>query len=355
MLKNQNINIKIYNQNIKYYKSLGYYNINVGDIIEINLDKLNEKSCIEIEAQCDYCGKTYNKRYVDYTKNKNNSIVKKDACCDCKMLKMQESNFLKYGTINMMDLPEIREKIKNTNILKYGIEYYTQTDEYKNTVKETNLEKYGVENVFQNKDIQEKQKQTNIDKYGVGNVFQSESIKQKSKNTIKEKYGVDNIMQIKEIAEKVRYKTNKTMNKNGTQKTSKQQKYLYNLLGGELNYLYDNLWLDIAFLDLDIYIEYQGSGHNIDVKYKKMSQEDFLKKEIKRYKFLKSRGWKQIEIISKFDYLPQDNQILDIFNLCLNLINNYDLKWVKVDIDNNKIIYKNNEIAYVFNKQKIAL
>ena len=212
-----------------------------------------------------------------------------------------------------MKSKEIRNKAIITNIKKYGVSSYSKTEEYKIKVKETNLKKYGVDNVFKNISIQEKQKQTVQKIYGVDNVFENDEIKNKIRFTIKKKYGASHIMKVPEIKEIVIKKQKESLYKNGNVQTSKQQLYLYNLLGGELNYQVDLLNLDIAFPEEKIYIEYNGGGHDLKVKMGLITYEDFLASELKRYLFLKENGWRQILINSPRDYLPSDDIIISEF------------------------------------------
>jgi hypothetical protein len=89
------------------------------------------------------------------------------------------------------------------------------------------------------------------------------------------------------------------------------------LLGGKLNYIDNttgNYWLDIAFPNDKIYIEYNGGFHDGVVKTGTISKKDFENKERKRYYFLKDRGWKEIKIISEYDYLPSDEVIINEIN-----------------------------------------
>ena len=215
--------------------------------------------------------------------------------------------------------------------------------------KKTNLEKYGVENVFQNAEFQEKQHQTVLKKYGYTNVFQNEDIKNKIKDTCIKKYGVFNPMQNKQISQKSYQKMCETKFYNDTQICSKQQRYIQSLLGGILNSPYEHLWLDIFFKEDNIYLEYNGSGHDISVKYNKITQDEFNEKEIKRYKFLKSRGLKQIVIESKHDILPKDDVILSIKDYAFYVLKNNFSNYIVFDIDNNIIKYKNNIIEHDFN------
>ncbi|PGZ96940.1 hypothetical protein COE51_16345 [Bacillus pseudomycoides] len=355
MIKNDFMQIKVSKQNVRRYNSLGY-KCSVGDEISVKIEDLPLNSKIKIEIVCDYCENTFLRSYCNHNKQSKTNKINKDCCKHCIGKKNAESNMLTYGVEHPMHLQEFKEaqkntmiekygvthpmhldsvkqkvqdttkerygvdhvmkldstkeKIKQTNIEKYGKESYTQTEEYIKRVSETNIEKYGVKNVFQNEAIQDKQKETIILKYGVENVFQHEEIKEKSKQTMMKKYGVEHPMYLKEIKDSVIKKSKKTLYENGTAPKSKQQVYLNELLGGEINYQIESFNLDIAFPDEKIYIEYDGGGHDLQVKMNKISQEELKKEELKRYFILKSKGWKEIRIISPRDYLPNDDILL---------------------------------------------
>ena len=80
-------------------------------------------------------------------------------------------------------------------------------------------------------------------KYGVENISQLEWVKDKIKENNLVKYGVENISQCPEIQEKKM----ESYYKNGTIATSNQQRYIHNLIGGELNYPWYNAMLDMAY------------------------------------------------------------------------------------------------------------
>lgn len=115
---------------------------------------------------------------------------------------------------------------------------------------------------------------------------------------------------------------------------SKQQKFISNLVNGKLNYPVSRCQLDIAFPDKMIYIEYDGSGHDLSVKFGDISRDDFYNKEIKRKRYLQNLGWKIIRIISKEDLLPNDEKIIELIQFCEKYLNN-NHSWVEIDIDNS--------------------
>lgn len=155
-------------------------------------------------------------------------------------------------------------------------------------------------------------------------------------------------MKVQRIKEKVISGRNKTMYENGKCACSRQQKHLFDLIGGELNKLYENFWLDIYFEEQKIYVEWDGSGHDICVKYGKISEYDFKIKEIKRYKILKANGLKEIRILCRSDIMPADEVLLSIkdFGFCVLEFYNH----IIFDIDNNLISFNNYVIQYNFEK-----
>jgi len=129
--------------------------------------------------------------------------------------------------------------------------------------------------------------------------------------------------------------------------SSKMQRYICNLVKGELNYsLEDRLWLDIAFPDEMIYCEYDGGGHNLNVKMGNVTQKYFDVKEQRRFFVLVKKGWKEMRIISRRDYTPTDEVILEIFKMGREILK--DFHRVIFDYDNNKIITSKYEKDYDF-------
>lgn len=170
---------------------------------------------------------------------------------------------------------------------------------------------------------------------------------QKRIETNLQKYGVEYTSQNKEV----RQKQLESLYKNGTQKTSSQQKYIHDLLGGELNYPFNLLSLDIAFPDKMIYLEYDGGFHNGRVQCGLLTEEEFVEKERKRSCLLSDNGWREIRIISLSDKLPSDKTIKEIYKYAINYIN-FGHSWIKFDIDNSKVINSIGEFNYNYGELK---
>lgn len=361
MLKSKEVLITLCSKNIDYYKNKNYdtdslkverkwgFSIPRGTKLLVKVEDLPPFSHVEIEVECDYCGIEFTKLYSDYTTSNPNGIINKD-CCDkneCLVLKRNESNLVTYGCENVFQVEEFKEKIKDINLDRYGCEYVSQNEDIKNKMKQTCLDLYGVENYTQTEEYKERYITTCQEKYGCDNANKSEEIKEKIKQTVINKYGVDNVMHVEEFKDKAITNMQKSKYKNNTGLYSSQQLYLNNLLNGELNFAVGRCLLDVAFIEENIYIEYDGGFHDGSVKLKQMSQEHFNLREINRYYYLKKFGWNIIKIISIKDYLPSDEIILNMIDYAKNYLNT-NHSWISFDIDNSKIINSQGKFDYDF-------
>lgn len=118
-----------------------------------------------------------------------------------------------------------------------------------------------------------------------------------------------------------------------------------------MNYPFGNCSLDIGFPEDKIYIEYDGSGHNLSVIHGNETIKIFEDRNKRRWYYLNYRGWKSIQIISLQDKLPSDNKILEIIRYAKDYIATGH-SWIKFDIDNLKIINSQGELDYDFGELK---
>lgn len=391
MLISKEVEVSWYYKTRKHYEGLGYEYTKQYDKFIVHIEHLHKGSIALVEVECDYCGKVFTRRYADHIYIINKEIINKDACKDCGDKKSKEGLITKYGVEtpfaleeirektkqtflnrygvdNPFEIKEVKEKIKETNLEKYGAEFYTQTDEYKIKSKQTSLERYGVDNPSKNKDIlnkiknvhnekfgmyysqtsefKERYKQTCIDKYGVENSFQANEVKEKIVQHNLKTYGVTHPMKIKQIAKSRFKKMVITKYKNGSGISSRQQDYIGELVDGDVNYPFEGLSLDIK-LDDKKFIEYDGSGHDLSVKHGEISESGFIIKEKRRKYFLTSNGWKEIRIISKKDFLPNDDVIKRMVDEA-NIYLDSGHSWIKYDIDNDKVICSQYDRNYDF-------
>lgn len=182
--------------------------------------------------------------------------------------------------------------------------------------------------------IQKRKELTNLKKYGVKYVFQAKSVKQKIIDIIKQKYGVDKVSDIPGIYEKIQA----TSKKHNYIPTSKQQKRLHKLFGGVMNYVYDSLAIDIALIDEKIAIEYNGSGHDLNVQKNRITEEEFIDHENERKNFLLNNGWKLLILISKDDNISNNFVLRKLFNFAKHKFYN-NINYIEIDFDKGQVYF----------------
>lgn len=101
-------------------------------------------------------------------------------------------------------------------------------------------------------------------------------------------------------------------------------------------------WLDIAFPNLKVYLEYDGSGHELGVKMGKLTKQEFDQREIVRSQILKRKGWKELRLISSTDKLPEKEKLIKIIEFCFEnlLVENHS--HISFNLDNLTYRYKNH-------------
>lgn len=374
LVPNQLITVKVVGITLDHYRSLGY-DVQLFDIIMVPPEHLTNGCKSSVDIICDVCGKLISRPYKRYLKCHTRGY---DTCDKCKDKKAKDTCMERYGVETHMHMPEMKEKIKRVINLKYGVDNVSQIDEIKekkietciknlgvpnpmfsdivkNKLEETNIERYGCKNPIQNKEIRQKaeltnikkygckspmqnllvkqkMQQTNINKYGVKCVLQSEEIKDKISQTNIEKYGAENPFASEEVKQKIketnllkygceypsqspeiRAKVMQTMYSNGLVPASSQQLQLYEIIkrkypNAELNYPFSSYSLDIFICvnNIKIDVEYDGRYWHQDKQ-----------KDIKRDKFLQSRGFKTLRVRSGC-LIPDEQELFDSINYLVN-------------------------------------
>lgn len=243
----------------------------------------------------------------------------------------------------------VKCKIEQTMLSKYGVKNASQSSIVKNKKIQTTLKHYGVENPFQAEDIKTKIKCTCLQRYGTEYASQSEQFRQKVINTIQQKYGSQYVAAAQVPV--IRQKQIDTLRSHGNNiPTSRPQKYLCDIVNGELNYHVLPYTLDIAFIDEKIYIEYNGGGHKLDILLHGISEEKFNEREIHRIKYLFNFGWKGIIIISHNDYWfyrkNRNNNILLLLLRCKQYLLSNNISHIQIFIE-KQIIVINNDVMTI--------
>ena len=333
MLISETIKIRIASRNYKYYRDKGYIFEKVGDIIDVKVEDLPPKTHAKVKVKCDICGKIFERKCEKRNKGTYQNF---DTCCrKCT----EEYNKIvckeKYGMENPMQSPIIKEKAVNTNIERYGVKNPMQLKEVKDKVTKTLQERHGVSYPIEVEGAKDRAKLTFMEHYGVENPMQSKEIRDKTTITNIEKYGVENPMQNPDIVAK----GVATKFERGAQKTSKGQKLICDYVGGLLNYPLYNISLDIALLDEKIDIEYNGGGHDLCVKLKDMSKEEFNAREDKRRQRITDFEWNIIEICNPKDKDFSKDEIMDFIVHCKEKFKSTNTNYITLDLISGKIEY----------------
>lgn len=384
MLLTKEVDVCCTNQNKKRLLELNY-KWEFKKTIKVKIEHLLENSKAEVEVLCRYCKTTIQKiRYENYLNSKNKrpkSICKiKNFCCeDCK--KMIEYKYVK-NLFLMNNCKLLSSEIKGAKdkidfICSCGNKATTSLDVFKKGHKcmkcgsasrglKRRILFSDIVDLFEKNNCKLLTKEKDYD--GVLTIVrficqcgEEDNLRVRSfeksprctkcrkflkKETCLKRYGCSNPIQNTSIRKKA---LDTLSNKDGVY-ASIQQKYIKHIIGGELNYLFGTSVLDIAFPEEKIYVEYDGGMHDGKVKFGLMSEEEFEKKERNRSYALYRRGWKEVRIISRKDYLPSHEIILQIFEFAKSIIRKKESSWIIFDIDNNLVKFKNNENKYNFGK-----
>lgn len=183
---------------------------------------------------------------------------------------------------------------------------------------------------------EKKMMETSLNKYGNICSLRNPMVQQKSKEKNIKNLGVEYPLCSKSIRAKCLMSRRKNNNENDfLVRGSKNQQYLHKLFGGIYNYSISTYYLDIFFPEYKIYLEYDGSGHKLNIKLGNCSEEDFYTKEENRTKELLSYGLKEFRIISDNDYLPDDYDLYSIRNRAFYILLEKDFSIYTYNICDN--------------------
>ena len=365
--------VKLCSKTVKYYEDKGYkipQKLSARDgkslvtdysiPITVRIEDLTMGSKSKVLVYCDLCKKQKEITYLEY----NRSCKKEGyyACNDCKQIKERQIIKNKYGVDSVTQLEGTKEKARQTNIRKYGYEYPTQAPEIKEKITNSILERYGETSALKNEEVKKKSKNVIREKYHVDHVMELPEVRERIRKTCLERFGCEYPSQNPEVKAKIREtclknygvansflspivqeKKRQTFYKNGTTITSKQQKHIFDLYAIynsniSLNYPIKYYNADICFPEENLCLEYDGSGHDLGVKFGALTQEEFNQKEIIRNSVIKREGYKQIRLISSTDKLPSDEVLLQILEISKKYFSDFpEHSWINFDIDTSTV------------------
>lgn len=272
----------------KYYQSKGYFYTKRGEAFLVKIEDLLEGSHAKVSVVCDFCGEEYKKVYKDYFAQHENG----DCCQNCQGQKSLKTGRQRYGEQYRGEtLKEIAQK-------RYGVNNVAKSPEIQQRIRETNVERYGVENCLLLKESQNKGKQR----------AKTKEVKEKRKNTNLEKYGYEYGLS----SPVVRNKIIQSYYKNGSQKTSQQQKQLQNVL----NEIYGNCELNYPCGQCSLDCMVEINGIKIDVEYDGEYWHQDIQRDRKRDEFVKSQGYKIFRIRGSHT-VPTFEEIKNKINILL--------------------------------------
>lgn len=357
MLLSKVVKMKWNGKNKAYYESIGYSFTKIGDEFDVRVEDLMPSSKATVSVLCDFCKEVIVEKKYQIYKRQHHEIYG-DCCVNCQPLKNRLCCLEKYGVDNASKTDEVKQKIKDSFMDRYGVDNISKLDSVKEVLREksiknapaaaekyksTMLERYGVTNSMYVEEFVKKQEDSVFENYGVRRPKQSKEVRDKEIERNLKKYGVKYPMQLSEFQEKrektclekygaktslgnkdVRAKIFKTLESNGTVKTSKQQIAIFELLTDlygycELNKLCGEVFLDCA-IDVD--------GVLIDVEYDgKYWHQDKIR-DRRRDEFVKSQGYKILRISSNRT-VPTKQQLFDN----IKILTTTDKYFIKVDLD----------------------
>jgi len=174
-----------------YKKLSNYYNIKVGDEIEIDISDLSKNSHVLVMCKCDVCGCEKSIQYKSYISN----ISKYNyyACSSkCALSKSEQTNLSKLGVKYPSQNINVYSKYRKTMLQKYGVD---------NSLKMDGVNELAIKG-SKTKDSIDKRRKTNISNWGFDNVAKNNIIKEKIVKTNQNRYGVDYPSQKKDFVSK---------------------------------------------------------------------------------------------------------------------------------------------------------
>ena len=150
-------------------------------------------------------------------------------------------------------------------------------------------------------------------KYGYACSLKNDIVQEKSRLKNRDNLGVDYPFQNKDVLKKCKETSAKKYNKKCfSNKVSKPQIKIHDAVGGIMNKAEFPYLLDIFFKKDKIYLEYDGSGHTLSIKFGRVSENEFYEKENKRKQYLKELGYKEFRLVSTTDAIPDKKELLKI-------------------------------------------
>ena len=343
---NQKIQTTWMPANRQHYIERGYEYTKMRQPLIVDVEDLTSSSHMKVKVICDYCGKEFEKCYVNY-RTEHDDVSGKDCCNQCRPKKFVENFKAVYGVDNPFQLESAKAKSRETCLEKYGTGRACQSDEVKAKIAATSMERYGVttpllsdevrtkaeasclrkfgvKNPFESKEVQDDIKRKNAERYGEGNIAHTPEISAKIKATNMERYGVPYTTQAPEVIAKMR----QSLYRNGNVPSSKAEvsicEMLVDIYGAE-NCVPS---YPLGRINMDCLLTI--GEHKIDVEYDGWYwHKDKAEHDKRRNYWLTKQGYKVLRIRSNNE-LPTRQQIIDAVDYLVK--DNHSLTYIDLDI-----------------------
>ena len=146
MILSKSVEIKISNNQIKYYTEKGYKIKGGNEIKEIKISDLPQNSGQKISVRCDFCNNEKVITLNRYNINTKNGTIKYACSRKCAEQKNKDTLQIKYRVSNISYSKEIQQKKENTCNQNHGVSYPMMKEDIFLKGLETKKEKYGDQN-----------------------------------------------------------------------------------------------------------------------------------------------------------------------------------------------------------------
>ena len=133
----QTVKVRTNGRTCEHYREKGYEFEKCGDFIEVDAFDLPKSSHEMVKIICDVCGKESKICYKVFIENRKKGILVSCGSNSCKHKKCEDTCEKKYGVKHVMQVEEVKEKIKQTNLERYGHKCPKQNKQIQNKSKET--------------------------------------------------------------------------------------------------------------------------------------------------------------------------------------------------------------------------
>lgn len=157
----------------------------------------------------------------------------------------------RYGTRNVSQVEDVKQKKRTTCRANYGVDYPQQADAIRAKLEANNLRKYGSKNVGQVHKFQHKRRKTFKRRFGVDNPWKATEVKAAIREVMLARYGVDHPSKVPEIMDRCISSRSNPLNLKAVKRTVDIQGKKFVCYGYEaiaLRYMVEVMGIDVRHI-----------------------------------------------------------------------------------------------------------